>query len=141
MTDGTVVRPRVSTTKKVLITLGVLAVLGAITGVGLLLAFPGPTTFAGGMAINFLKTLGAPAGTLSTESNPSYKAAETTAPSPAAEAASGAAVADDWPTYNRTLSSDRFSPLSQINTTNVGKLRILCTYNARRGECAPNCTA
>jgi glucose dehydrogenase len=122
---------RVWTAKRILITLGVLVVLGAITGVGLVLAFPGPTSFAGGMAINFFKTLGAPAGTLSTESNPPYKAAETTTPSLATVAASGAAVADDWPSYNRTLSSDRYSPLSQINTKNVGKLRILCTYDVR----------
>src|SRR5947207_7649395 len=25
----------------------------------------------------------------------------------------------DWPAYNRTLAGDRFSPLSEINTTNV----------------------
>jgi alcohol dehydrogenase (cytochrome c) len=130
MTDETVERatPRDSTTKKVLIAIGALAVIGAVTGIGLLVAFPSPTIFAGGMAINFLKTLGAPAGTLSTESNPAYKAAETATPSAAVEAPSGTTVTDDWPSYNRTLSSDRFSPLSQINTTNVGKLRILCTY-------------
>jgi outer membrane protein assembly factor BamB len=71
------------------------------------------TDRGGGMAINFLKTLGAPAGTISTESNPAYKAAETAAPSAAAEAPAGTTVTDDWPSYNRTLSSDRFSPLSQ----------------------------
>jgi alcohol dehydrogenase (cytochrome c) len=117
-----------STTKKVFITLGVLAVIGAVTGVGLLLAYPAATMFAGGMGVNFLKTLGAPAGTISTESNPTYKAPEVVGPSSSAEAPPASAVAGDWPSYNRTLSSDRFSPLSQINTTNVGKLRILCTY-------------
>jgi alcohol dehydrogenase (cytochrome c) len=113
--------------KKVLITLGVLAVIGAVTGVGLLLAYPAPTLFAGGMAINFVRTLGAPARTVSTELNPSYKGGEDAAPSPAGEA-SAAGVAEEWPSYNRTLSSDRFSPLRQINTSNVEKLRILCTY-------------
>ena len=117
------VRPRLSPTKKVLITLGTLAVIGAVTGIGLLLAYPAATVFAGGMAINFLTTLGAPAGTLSKESNPAYKAPETAASSAEASPAESGA-AEDWPSYNRTLSSDRFSPLSQINTTNVGKLRV-----------------
>src|SRR4051794_35100317 len=27
----------------------------------------------------------------------------------------------DWPHYNRTLSSDRFSPLAQINKSNVSR--------------------
>ena len=36
---------------------------------------------------------------------------------------------DDWPSYNKTLTSERYSPLSQINTKNVGKLKVLCTYD------------
>ncbi len=124
------VTPRASTAKKVLIALGVLALIGAVTGIGLLLAYPAPTVFAGGMAMNFLKTLGAPAGTLSQELNPAYKAPESAASSAVAEATPvGKDAAEDWPSYNRTLSSDRLSPLSQINTTNVGKLRVLCTYD------------
>ncbi len=75
------VTPRASTAKKVLITLGVLALIGAVTGIGLLLAYPAPTVFAGGMAMNFLKTLGAPAGTVTQELNPAYKAPETAASS------------------------------------------------------------
>ena len=35
----------------------------------------------------------------------------------------------DWPSYNKTLTSERYSQLSQINTTNVGKLKVLCTYD------------
>jgi alcohol dehydrogenase (cytochrome c) len=124
-------KPRASTTKKVLITLGVLAVIGAVTGVGLLLALPGPMMFAGGLGKNFLESLFAPAGTVATESNPSYKGAEAVAPSAAAKGAGPIAKADDWPSYNRTLSSDRFSPLAQINTSNVGRLKVLCTYDVR----------
>ncbi len=134
MADETIVRvkPPASTRKKVLIALGVLAAIGAVTGIGLLLFAPAPTVFVGGMAMNFLSTLGAPAGTISTESNPTYKVPETTAPSTSAEATPVGAVADDWPSYNRTLSSDRFSPLSQINTTNVRRLRVICTYDVRK---------
>ena len=35
----------------------------------------------------------------------------------------------DWPSYNRTLTSDRFSPLDQINRSNVSKLKQLCVYD------------
>src|SRR5579864_6349736 len=42
---------------------------------------------------------------------------------------SGAQVADaDWLTYNRTLPGDRFSPLKEINRSNVSQLKSLCTY-------------
>ena len=50
-------------------------------------------------------------------------------PLPAAEASSPNATAGDWPSYNRTLTSERYSQLSQINTKNVGKLKVLCTYD------------
>lgn len=35
----------------------------------------------------------------------------------------------DWFTYNRTYAGDRFSPLKEINTTNVSKLHTVCTYD------------
>ena len=41
----------------------------------------------------------------------------------------GAQVADaDWLTYNRTLPGDRFSPLKEINRSNVAQLKAICTY-------------
>jgi len=40
----------------------------------------------------------------------------------------GPASPGDWPIYNRTLAGDRFSPLKEINTTNVAQLRGVCTY-------------
>jgi alcohol dehydrogenase (cytochrome c) len=69
----------------------------------------------------------APPGTITIEMNPAYKGA----------AAPGAAVgpspaAADWPSYNKTLSSERFSDLSQINTKNVANLKVLCTYDTGR---------
>ena len=36
--------------------------------------------------------------------------------------------ADDWPTYNRDLAGTRFSPLAQINTSNVGKLALAWSF-------------
>ena len=66
-------------------------------------------------------------GAVATETNPNYKGAA--APAPAAPPSPAAA---DWPSYNKTLTSERFSDLSQINTKNVGKLKVLCTYDTWR---------
>jgi alcohol dehydrogenase (cytochrome c) len=35
----------------------------------------------------------------------------------------------DWPSYNRTLAGDRFSPLTQIDRANVGTLQQVCAYS------------
>lgn len=35
----------------------------------------------------------------------------------------------DWTTFNRTYSGERFSPLTEINTGNVSRLRTVCTYD------------
>jgi alcohol dehydrogenase (cytochrome c) len=34
----------------------------------------------------------------------------------------------DWPTFNRTLAGDRFSPLTEIDRSNVARLRVVCNY-------------
>jgi alcohol dehydrogenase (cytochrome c) len=34
-----------------------------------------------------------------------------------------------WPSYNRTLTSDRYAPLDEINKSNVAKLHPVCTYD------------
>ena len=56
---------------------------------------------------------------------------------PAASAPSAAPVtapqaqnvaAADWPSYNRTLAGDRFSPLAEIDRGNVAQLGVACTY-------------
>ena len=72
-------------------------------------------------------SLAAPAGAVATETNPNYKGAA--APAPAAPPSPAAA---DWPSYNKTLTSERFSDLSQINTKNVGKLKVVCTFDTGR---------
>lgn len=40
----------------------------------------------------------------------------------------GASSDGDWPSYNRTLAGDRFSPLNEINKSNVARLRSVCAY-------------
>lgn len=44
--------------------------------------------------------------------------------SPAAQAADG-----DWPSYNRTLASERYSPLDEIRRDNVSNVETLCSYD------------
>ena len=42
-----------------------------------------------------------------------------------------AAGDDDWPSYNRTLTSERFAPHAQIARNNVAQLAIVCSYDTR----------
>lgn len=48
------------------------------------------------------------------------------APAPATPVAS---QGSDWPSYNRTLTSERFAPVDQITAANVSRLRVACTYD------------
>jgi glucose dehydrogenase len=42
---------------------------------------------------------------------------------------SGPRIADaDWLTYNRTPAGDRFSPLKEMDRSNVAQLKAICTY-------------
>ena len=101
------------------------AAVGA--GIGYYLAHPTRTEIAGAEVRNIALSLNAPEGTLTTEQNPAFKAAATpSAPAPPPSATG------DWPSYNKTLTSERFSDLGQINTKNVGKLKVLCTYDTKR---------
>jgi alcohol dehydrogenase (cytochrome c) len=47
---------------------------------------------------------------------------------PPARAPQQAVAAADWPSYNRTLAGDRFSPLDEINRGNVAQLTAVCSY-------------
>src|SRR5215467_8568550 len=111
--------------KRVLIIVGVLFVIGAVTGAALYVAFPNQMSIIGGLTRNYFLSWSAPAGTTTTELNPSYKGAEIVAalpsagPAASAEAPLSISAAGDWPSYNRTLDSHRYSPLSQITTKNA----------------------
>ena len=78
------------------------------------------------MALNYVHYLGAPAGTLSTEEAPAAAAA------PAPKAAPLPAASEDWPSYNKTLTSNRFSTLNLINRDTVGRMKVLCTYDTHQ---------
>ncbi len=93
-------------------------------------AYPVQVSTFAGLSRNYFISWFAPTGTTATELNTAYKAAGVAASSPPA-AATLPNAAEDWPSYNKTLTSERFSPLSEINTTNAGKLKVLCTYDVK----------
>src|SRR5215467_12046948 len=112
------------------------ALLSAIVVVGIAIAglayfvFWDLTVKIGSMTINYMRYWSAPAGTLETE----VAQTGTTAQSPTSTASALPQIAlsgtaGDWPSYNKTLTSNRFSELSQINRTNAEKLKVLCTYD------------
>src|SRR5262249_37896808 len=110
-----------------LVALGALAV-GA--GVALYFAHPVQVGAVAGAVRSTILSFNEPPGTVRTEENPAYKAPA--APSQPPAAAGPSAAAGDWPSYNKTLTTERFSDLSQINTKNVGKLKVLCTYDTKQ---------
>jgi alcohol dehydrogenase (cytochrome c) len=76
------------------------------------------------MGINYVRYLNAPEGDLTIETAPGAGKA------PVARVAQTQTKDDgEWPSYNKTLTSDRFSTLSQINRENVGELMVRCTYD------------
>jgi alcohol dehydrogenase (cytochrome c) len=115
--------------KKLLLVVAALVVVGAAIAGALYLAYPVQVSTLGGLSRNYLISWSAPPGTTTTESNAAYKGVGAVAPAPTAAVPSPNTAAGDWPGYNRTLTSERYSQLSQINTKNVGKLKVLCTYD------------
>jgi alcohol dehydrogenase (cytochrome c) len=116
--------------KKFWIIVGALFVAGVAIAGFLYVAFPVAMTTYGGMGLNYLRSIGSPAGTIRIEANPAYKAPAAATPAAApADAAWPNAAAGDWPSYNRTPSSQRYSPLDQINIKNASQLKVLCTYD------------
>jgi alcohol dehydrogenase (cytochrome c) len=123
--------------KAMLIVVSAALVVGLVA-TGFIYVFWNETVPIVAMAINYVRYLSAPAGTLTTESAVSK---ETEQPAPAmngvnpdhkspviADQTPGAAPGN-WPSYNKTLTSNRFSALNQINKSNVGRMKVLCTYD------------
>src|SRR6201988_2256044 len=105
------------------IVLGVTAVFGAAVA-GSIYANWNAFVPIAAMGINYLRYLNAPKGELTVETAPDFNEA------PAASTSrSPTKDAGDWPSYNKTLTSDRFSALNEINRENVGRLQVLCTYD------------
>jgi alcohol dehydrogenase (cytochrome c) len=80
-----------------------------------------------GLMLNAVRSAKNPPGTLTVEVGPSGTAKVDTSSAQFNEY--DASTAGEWPSYNRTLQSRRYSPLDQINTGNVGRLKELCRYD------------
>jgi alcohol dehydrogenase (cytochrome c) len=83
------------------------------------------------LMINYVRSSVAPPGTLALEMAPVPQDGAFGATPPTAAVAESVATSLDWPSYNRTLTSARYSSLDQINRNNVGTLRVLCTYDTK----------
>src|ERR1700740_1270690 len=93
--------------------LGAIVVVG-IAVAGLSYAYWDQTVQIGSTAINYVRYWSAPAGTLETEVAPTGAAAQPSAStaSAAPQAAPGG-TGGGWPSYKKTLTPKRFSPLRQ----------------------------
>lgn len=110
--------------KSLLIAACVLVLAGTVTAGGIYIYWnKAVPIFA--MAINWVRYRSAPAGTLVTEVNPS----QASVPAPPASQVAPPAATGNWPSYNKTVTSDRFAALQQIDTRNAGRLKVLCTYD------------
>lgn len=116
---------------RIAMVIGVMALVGFIAGLFTYIYWNEAAPIAA-MAINYVRYLSAPAGTIETELA-GAKAGTVARPAALINGATpeAAEVANegDWPSYNKTLSSNRFSRLSQINTSNAENLMVQCTYD------------
>ena len=105
------------------IALGVTGVVGAAVA-GVIFANWNVAVPIVAMGINYVRYFNAPKGELTVETAQGFdggKAAATASPP----------APDDgrWTSYNKTLTSNRFSSLNEINRENAGRLKVLCTYD------------
>lgn len=104
-------------------------VLVGVIVAGFVYAFWNQAVPMAAMAINYVRYLSAPAGTIVTELAPKGQRVPTSQSSATAPSTVTPAAGQDWPSYNKTLTSNRFAQLAQINTKNVGQLKVLCTFD------------
>ncbi|HTO60934.1 MAG TPA: PQQ-binding-like beta-propeller repeat protein [Bradyrhizobium sp.] len=115
-------------TSKRLVVTAVLVVVAVAAGT--LYAFWDQVVSVAGLLVNDVRSSGAPSGTLTIEAAPTAQDVGLVARAPSS-APTPLATSLEWPSYNRTLTSDRYSPLGQINRDNVGTLKVLCTYDTK----------
>jgi alcohol dehydrogenase (cytochrome c) len=77
-------------------------------GAALYFAYPVQVGTVAGAVRSTLLSYNEPPGTLKTEQNSAYKAPAAPAQPPAS---APSAAAGDWPSYNRTLTTERYSDL------------------------------
>ena len=111
------------------IIVSVLAVV-VVLGLGIALSGWSPLTLLG-MVLNSVRSATNAPGRLTVEANPGFTGSD-----PQRVRDESAALADggSWGSYNRTLTSERYSPLDAINVRTIRGLKVLCSYDARLRE-------
>ncbi|MBY6243047.1 PQQ-binding-like beta-propeller repeat protein [Methylosinus sp. Sm6] len=109
--------------KALVVTLGVAAAVG-VAAAGAIYANWNAFVPIAAMGINYWRYLDAPKGELTVETADGFDAANAGDPVRSPPPDDGL-----WPSYNKTLTSDRFSSLTEIDRDNAGRLRVLCTYD------------
>jgi alcohol dehydrogenase (cytochrome c) len=110
------------------------AIVGIAVAVQTLRVFKYPLFVAAALTINYARSFFAPPGTLTLEMAPVARDVAFAAAVPTAVVPISIETSLDWPSYNRALTSARYSPLGQINRDNVGTLKVLCTYDTKASE-------
>ncbi len=95
---------------------------------GLALGGWSPLTLLG-VALNSVRSAGNPEGTLTVEMNNAPARAGAPDARIAPRENTEASDSGSWPSYNRTLTSERYSPLHAIDTRTVRDLKVLCSYD------------
>jgi alcohol dehydrogenase (cytochrome c) len=107
------------------------ALIAMVLAAGMVHVFKYRLFLGAAMMLNYARSSLAPPGTLTLEMAPVAQHGALDTPVPTAAVPGSIATSLDWPGYNRTLTSARYSPLDQINRENVGSLKVLCTYDTK----------
>src|SRR5262249_48030939 len=109
------------------------AAIGAVAVAGLIYLEWDTLVPVVGFGINYVRFFNPPKGTLTTERDRTDRGTRNqqsvAVPAKPDKVAETVTASKDWPSYNKTLTSERFSELDQITKANVGELSVLCTYN------------
>jgi alcohol dehydrogenase (cytochrome c) len=101
-----------------------------VGGLGIALSKWSPLTLLT-MTLNSVRSATNAPGTLTVELNPGFTGSGTQrAQGESAQSSDGGS----WPSYNRTLTSERYSPLDTINARTIHDLKVLCSYDTRLRE-------
>jgi alcohol dehydrogenase (cytochrome c) len=112
--------------------------LGVVVLAALALSLSGLSAVTlAGLVLNIFRSANSPPGTLVVDLRDAPTvtavgttgAADTSSPAHAQPSDSGT-----WASYNRTLTSQRYSPLSEINTQTVRGLKVQCSYDTHLYE-------
>ena len=107
--------------------------VAALVWLGIALGGWSPLTVLG-VVLNSVRGAANPAGTLTVEVNKTPAVAGFGSPDTAPGDNTGPSESGSWPSYNRTLTSERYSPLRAIDAQNVRDLKVLCSYDTKLRE-------